>query len=137
GDWSSDVALPIYPAWVGGRARHVGLVAAEGAKGWNRWGLGTEAFALEAAEVASLVRRLNPDPDNFTTSWGGLVVLDADDDTAAAKAERLGAGRGTVVGGPRTVAQTLARYRDAGADWVILGPVDSEDPENAERLGHA
>jgi len=130
-----EIADRPYPAWVGGRARHVGLVAAEGARGWNRWGLGPDAFALEAAEVASLVRRLNPDPDDFTTSWGGLVVLDADDDAAAAKAERLGAGRGTVVGGARTVAQTLARYRDAGADWVILGPVDSEDPENAERIG--
>ena len=130
-----EIADRPYPAWVGGRARHVGLVAAEGAKGWNRWGLGTDAFAREAAEVSSLVRRLNPDPDDFTISWGGLVVLDDDDDAATAKAERLGAGRGTVVGGPRTVAQTLARYRDAGADWVILGPVDSEDPENAERIG--
>jgi alkanesulfonate monooxygenase SsuD/methylene tetrahydromethanopterin reductase-like flavin-dependent oxidoreductase (luciferase family) len=124
-----------YPAWVGGRARHVGLVAAEGAKGWNRWGLDPDDFAAEAAEVDVLVRKLNPDPASFTKSWGGLVVLDADDDAAAAKATRLGAGPGTVVGGPRTVAQTLARYRDAGADWVILGPIDSADPANAQRIG--
>ena len=71
-----EIADRPYPAWVGGRARHVGLVAAESAKGWNRWGLDPDAFAVEAAEVASLVRRLNPDPDSFTTSWGGLVVLD-------------------------------------------------------------
>src|SRR6478609_306916 len=130
-----EIADRPYPAWVGGRARHVGLVAAESAKGWNRWGLSPEDFAVEAAEVASLVRRLNPDPASFTTSWGGLVVLGADDDAAAEKAHRLGAGDGTIVGGPRTVAQTLARYRDAGAEWVILGPVDSADPENATLIG--
>jgi alkanesulfonate monooxygenase SsuD/methylene tetrahydromethanopterin reductase-like flavin-dependent oxidoreductase (luciferase family) len=130
-----EIADRPYPAWVGGRARHVGLVAAESANGWNRWGLGPEAFAVEAAEVASLVQRLNPEPASFTTSWGGLVVLDTDDDAAAAKAQRLGAGRGAIVGGPRHVAQTLARFRDAGAHWVILGPVDSSDPANAEMIG--
>jgi alkanesulfonate monooxygenase SsuD/methylene tetrahydromethanopterin reductase-like flavin-dependent oxidoreductase (luciferase family) len=130
-----EIAVRPYPAWVGGRARHVGLVAAESADGWNRWGLDPEAFAVEAAEVASLVQRLNPDPGSFTTSWGGLVVLDADDDAAAAKAKRLHAGDDVIVGGARTVARTLARYRDAGADWVILGPVDSNDPANATIVG--
>ncbi len=124
-----------YPTWVGGRARHVGLIAAESAQGWNRWGADVEQFGREAAEVAALVHRLNPSPDAFTTSWGGLVVLDADDDAARAKATRLGAGPSTLVGGPRTVATALARYRDAGADWVILGPVDSSDPANAVRIG--
>lgn len=130
-----EIADRPYPAWVGGRARHVGLVAAEGAKGWNRWGPAPDEFAVEAAEVASLARKLNPDPDAFTISWGGLVALDTDDDAAAAKAQRIGAGDGTIVGAPRTVAQTLARYRDAGADWVILGPVDAADPVNAEIIG--
>jgi len=130
-----EIADRPYPAWVGGRARHVGLVAAESANGWNRWGVDPDAFALEAAEVASLVRKLNPDPSSFTTSWGGLVVLGEDDDAARAKAERLRAGPGTIVGGPRFVAQTLARFRDAGAEWVILGPVDAEDPDNATRIG--
>jgi alkanesulfonate monooxygenase SsuD/methylene tetrahydromethanopterin reductase-like flavin-dependent oxidoreductase (luciferase family) len=130
-----EIADRPYPAWVGGRARHVGLVAAESAKGWNRWGLDPDEFAIEAAEVASLVRRLNPDPASFTTSWGGLVVLEGDDAAAQAKAERLGAGPRTIAGGPRAVAQTLARYRDAGAEWVILGPVDAEDPANATIIG--
>jgi alkanesulfonate monooxygenase SsuD/methylene tetrahydromethanopterin reductase-like flavin-dependent oxidoreductase (luciferase family) len=130
-----EIADRPYPAWVGGRARHVGLVAAESAKGWNRWGLDPDEFAVEAAEVASLAQRLNPDPDTFTTSWGGRVVLDVDDDAAAAKAQWLGARDGAVVGGPRTVAQTLARYRDAGADWVILGPIDASEETNATIIG--
>jgi alkanesulfonate monooxygenase SsuD/methylene tetrahydromethanopterin reductase-like flavin-dependent oxidoreductase (luciferase family) len=124
-----------YPAWVGGRARHVGLVAADSASGWNRWGANVDRFATEAAEVQRLVDRLNPDPTGFTMSWGGLVVVDRDDHTAAEKAGRLGAGPSTIVGGPSTVASALARYRDAGADWVILGPVDSTDPANAVLIG--
>ena len=47
-----------YPVWVGGRARHVGLLAAEGADGWNRWGVSVETFAREADEVGRLVGRL-------------------------------------------------------------------------------
>ena len=124
-----------YPTWVGGRARHVGLVAAESANGWNRWGADVERFGREAAEVAVLAGRLNPTPEAFTMSWGGLVVMDTDDDRAREKATRLGAGASTIVGGPSTIATALARYRDAGADWVILGPVDSSDPVNAELIG--
>ncbi len=124
-----------YPAWVGGRARHVGLIAAEGAAGWNRWGADLEHFAAEATEVGRLVERLNPDPASFTMSWGGLVVLDRDDDTAQEKAHRLGASGSTLVGGPSTIAAAVARYRDAGAEWVILGPIDSTDPVNAALIG--
>lgn len=124
-----------YPTWVGGRARHVGLVAAESAKGWNRWGVSADAFALEAAEVSALAQRLNPDPNGFVTSWGGLVVLGSDDDTAREKAVRFGATKETLVGGPQTISSAIARYRDAGAEWVILGPVDSSDPDNAARIG--
>lgn len=124
-----------YPTWVGGRARHVGLVAAESANGWNRWGAEAEQFAREVAEVKTLANRLNADPYNFTMSWGGLVVLAADDDAAREKATRLSAGPSTIVGGPETVSSAIARYRDAGAEWVILGPVDSSDPDNAALIG--
>jgi alkanesulfonate monooxygenase SsuD/methylene tetrahydromethanopterin reductase-like flavin-dependent oxidoreductase (luciferase family) len=124
-----------YPTWVGGRARHVGLVAAEGANGWNRWGATADEFGTEAAEVRTLADRLNPTPAHFTMSWGGLVVVDRDDDAAREKADRLGASAGTIVGGFRSVAGALARYRDAGADWAIVGPVDSSDPRNAAIVG--
>lgn len=124
-----------YPAWVGGRARHVGLIAAEGSQGWNRWGVDPDAFAAEAAEVRVLADRLSPAPNEFTMSWGGLVVIGRDDAAAREKAERLEASSDTIVGGFRTVAASIARYRDAGADWVILGPVDSSDPENATMIG--
>ena len=108
---------------------------AESANGWNRWGAEVKQFAREVAEVRVVTDRLNADPSNFTMSWGGLVVLAADDDAAREKATQLGAGASTIVGGPQTVSSAIARYRDAGAEWVILGPVDSSNPDNAARIG--
>jgi alkanesulfonate monooxygenase SsuD/methylene tetrahydromethanopterin reductase-like flavin-dependent oxidoreductase (luciferase family) len=118
--------------WVGGRAQQVRAVAAADADGWNAWGGPTEWFAPRAATLqASAVR------PSFTCSWGGLFVLGDDDASALAKAERLGAGDGTIVGGPETVARAIGEYARAGADWVIVAPVDARDPENAVRLGTA
>ena len=130
-----ELATAPYPTWVGGRASHVGAVAAEHADGWNRWGADVDRFTREVAEVRALVDQRNRDAANFTMSWGGLIVVGADDDAARAKAERLGAGSSTIVGGPQTIADAAMRYRDAGAGWVILGPIDSSDPINAALIG--
>ena len=73
--------------------------------------------------------------DPFTITWGGLVVLGATDDDATAKAARLSPSAGTIVGGPERVADGLREYVDAGAEWIIVGPVDSADAENASMLG--
>lgn len=126
-----------YPVWVGGRSRHVGLIAAEGADGWNRWGASVERFGEEAAEVRALAQRVARSPALFTVSWGGLVALAATDAQAREKAERLGAGPGVIVGGPETVAEVLRAYAAAGASWLILGPLDSSNPENASLIGEA
>jgi len=116
--------------WVGGTARAVCEVAAAEADGWNAWGGSSERFAA----AAELVRATAVRP-SFECTWGGLIVLGDDDASARAKAERLGAGAGVIVGGPATVARAVGEYGRAGADWVILAPVDSRDPENAFRLG--
>ena len=132
-----ELAPGPYPTWVGGRARHVGAVAAEDANGWNRWGADVDRFTREVAEVRALLDQRVSNPANFTMSWGGLIVVAGDDDAANAKAERLGAGSSTIVGGPQTIADAAMRYRDAGAEWVILGPIDSRDPSNAALIGEA
>ena len=118
-----------FPVWVGGLHPDVRALAAAEADGWNRWGGTIERFSAQATEVVTAAAR-----DPFECSWGGLVVTAADDDTAAAKAERLNARPGTIVGGVDTVAAALAEYVAAGADWVIAGPVDSRNPENAATL---
>jgi alkanesulfonate monooxygenase SsuD/methylene tetrahydromethanopterin reductase-like flavin-dependent oxidoreductase (luciferase family) len=124
-----------YPVWVGGRARHIGLVAAEGADGWNRWGGSPESFARELGEIMGLCERLGTAPEKFTPSWGGLVVLGRDERDADAKRARLEPGPNVLVGSPEQVADRLRAYVDAGARWLMLGPVDSSDPDNAAIIG--
>jgi alkanesulfonate monooxygenase SsuD/methylene tetrahydromethanopterin reductase-like flavin-dependent oxidoreductase (luciferase family) len=116
-----------FPVWVAGVHPRVRALV-EHADGWNRWGGDAARFAAEAAEV----RARHPGAE---ISWAGLVVLAETDAAARAKAERLGAGPGTIVGGPERVAAALRAYAEAGASWVIVGPVDSSDPENAALLG--
>jgi alkanesulfonate monooxygenase SsuD/methylene tetrahydromethanopterin reductase-like flavin-dependent oxidoreductase (luciferase family) len=118
-----------FPVWVGGTSRPVRDVAAQAADGWNQWGGPPEQFRTRATAATGGSRR------PFTCSWGGLVVLGADDPEAAAKRDRLGAPPDVISGGPDRVAAALARYVAAGADWLILGPVDSRDPANAALIG--
>ncbi|MEX1008231.1 MAG: LLM class flavin-dependent oxidoreductase [Acidimicrobiia bacterium] len=127
-----------YPVWVGGRDPAVRELAAAHADGWNRWGAGSvperEArIARFRAQAADL--RIAAVRTPFAISWGGLVVLGADERDADAKSERLTVGPQVIVGGPERVADSLRDYVDAGADWVIIGPVDSSNPENARMLG--
>jgi alkanesulfonate monooxygenase SsuD/methylene tetrahydromethanopterin reductase-like flavin-dependent oxidoreductase (luciferase family) len=121
-----------YPVWVGGTAFSVRVLAANRADGWNRWGGDAARFAREAETVR---RELEDARSRFTFSWGGLAVLDEDDTAATAKAERLGATPGTLVGGPERMAGEMRAFGQAGAEWVIVGPLDSADPDNARLLG--
>ncbi|MCZ7536469.1 MAG: LLM class flavin-dependent oxidoreductase [Acidimicrobiia bacterium] len=117
-----------YPVWVGGRASSLGTVIAQ-ADGWNRWG-GTPADF--AGDAALLHRSASV---GATLTWGGLAVVGATDGDAERKAESLSAPPGAIVGGPRSVAQQLRAYADAGAEWVIVAPVDSSEVSNAGLLG--
>ena len=119
------------PVWIGGNAAAVRRLACSAADGWNSWGTSLERFREHAAEV-----RAASGP-GFECSWGGLIVVGEDDTSAAAKAERLGAASTTLVGGPETIARGLRRYADAGAEWVVVAPVDSSSSDNARLLGRA
>ena len=118
-----------YPVWVGGASSMVGQVAA-GADGWNRWGGPLARFEREARAMRELHTR-----QPFTLSWAGMFVVDTNEAAAQAKAQRLGSNPEATVGGPEQVADALRAYGAAGADWVIAGPVDSSDPDNASLLG--
>ena len=62
-------------------------------------------------------------------------MLASSDAVAREKAARLSAPPSALVGAPSTVADALRAYLDAGADWLVLGPVDSSDPANAALTG--
>jgi hypothetical protein len=40
-----------------------------------------------------------------------------------------------LVGGPDTVAAALRPYVEAGAEWLMLGPIDSSAPDNCRLIG--
>jgi len=96
-----------FPVWVGGRAAQVRAIVAI-ADGWNSWGTDRDAFAQQAA----LVRDVSPDA---TLTWGGLAR--------------------PLEEGAAALAARLRPYADAGAAWVIIGPVDASDPANAAVVG--
>jgi alkanesulfonate monooxygenase SsuD/methylene tetrahydromethanopterin reductase-like flavin-dependent oxidoreductase (luciferase family) len=96
-----------YPVWVGGRATQVREVVAI-ADGWNAWGGEPEEFAADAA----IVRDVAP---NATLTWGGLARPQEE--------------------GVDGLANRLRPYADRGAEWLIIGPIDSSNPENAGVLG--
>jgi len=116
-----------FPVWVGGHAAQVREIVPL-ADGWNGWGGDAERFGSDVA----LVRELAPDA---TMTWGGLTLTGADDAAALAKAETRSLDDDVLVGGPAHLAEQLRRFVDRGADWVILGPVDSTNPDNAAPLG--
>jgi alkanesulfonate monooxygenase SsuD/methylene tetrahydromethanopterin reductase-like flavin-dependent oxidoreductase (luciferase family) len=98
-----------FPVWVGGRAAQVRELVAV-ADGWNEWGSSVESFVGHRR----LVHDVAPDA---TITWGGVVTFrdrGADD-----------------------IADQLRPYAAAGADWVIVGPYDAANPDNATVLGEA
>jgi alkanesulfonate monooxygenase SsuD/methylene tetrahydromethanopterin reductase-like flavin-dependent oxidoreductase (luciferase family) len=95
-----------YPVWVGGRAAQVRAIVAI-ADGWNAWDSSPERFA----EQVALVREVSP---GATISWGGLAR--PTDEGVAGLADRL------------------RPYVDLGAEWLIIGPVDSSNAGNAALL---
>jgi alkanesulfonate monooxygenase SsuD/methylene tetrahydromethanopterin reductase-like flavin-dependent oxidoreductase (luciferase family) len=115
-----------FPVWVGGHATPVREVVTV-ADGWNGWGHSPEHFARDVA----LVREVAPDA---TLTWGGLVLTGDDEARAQEKAERRSLPAEVLVGGPARLAEGLRPYVDRGAEWVILGPLDSSDPANAAPL---
>jgi alkanesulfonate monooxygenase SsuD/methylene tetrahydromethanopterin reductase-like flavin-dependent oxidoreductase (luciferase family) len=117
-----------YPVWVGGTSAEVQAVAAR-SDGWNRWGGSPTRFGAQTRQLRALATR------RCTVSWGGLVVLGDTDAAARRKHERLEPPSETIVGGPEQVTERLQAYVTAGADWIIVGPVDSADPENAAIFG--
>jgi alkanesulfonate monooxygenase SsuD/methylene tetrahydromethanopterin reductase-like flavin-dependent oxidoreductase (luciferase family) len=126
-----------YPVWVAGPSPAVRRLAAARADGWNLWGGDPARFARLAAGVRETVAEAGRDPAAFAPSWGGLVVAGQTDAEAKAKVERFGDRPGLLWGGPQRLAEAISAYAEAGAAWLVLGPIDSSDPDNAAVLGEA
>lgn len=117
-----------YPVWVGGHLRALREFAARSADGWNAWGGSVEHFATHVDEIRAAA------PDGFACSWGGLVLVGADDAQVTAKQRRRSPSPEVVTGTPERVADELRPYVDAGAEWLVVGPLDASDPANGALL---
>jgi alkanesulfonate monooxygenase SsuD/methylene tetrahydromethanopterin reductase-like flavin-dependent oxidoreductase (luciferase family) len=127
-----------YPVWVAGVSPAAVRLAAARADGWNRWGGDPASFGPAVRRVRAEVAAAGRDPAEFSFTWGGLALLGRNPAEAEGKWQQLGAGRpGIVRGDPSEVADQIAVYAAAGADWMILGPIDSSDPANAALLGES
>jgi len=98
-----------FPVWVGGGAVQVREIVAI-ADGWNSWGTSPEKFAAQGASV----REIAP---GATLTWGGLAR--------------------PLEEGASALADRMWPYAEAGASWIIVGPVDASNPENAGVLAEA
>jgi len=116
-----------YPVWVGGRAAQVREIVPL-ADGWNVWGGSPDDLTRES----TLVHEIAPDA---TITWGGLVLMGDDAAAATAKAAARSLAPGVIVGGPERMAEELGEYVERGAEWMIAGPIDSSDANNAAILG--
>ena len=116
-----------YPVWVGGRAAQVREIVAI-ADGWNGWG-GTPD---DLQRDADLVREIAP---GAVITWGGLILTGDSEGSAQDKAAARTIAPDVLVGGPARIADQFGEYVACGAQWVIAGPIDSSNPDNAAILG--
>lgn len=123
-----------YPVWVGGHARLVGSIAADAADGWNRWGGTPAQFAGDRAQVLGQRSRESGADERFHTTWGGLVLVAESAAALAQKRARFSPGAHVICGTPELVAEQLHAWVAAGADWLICGPLDARDTQNAALL---
>jgi alkanesulfonate monooxygenase SsuD/methylene tetrahydromethanopterin reductase-like flavin-dependent oxidoreductase (luciferase family) len=96
-----------FPIWVGGHVAQVRELVAL-ADGWNEWGSDVDEFAAHR----ELVREVAP---RAAITWGGVLAF---------RDQR-----------PEQLADRLRPYKRAGADWLIVGPREASNPENATVLG--
>lgn len=107
-------AVPHVPVWLGGRSKAVRSLAADRADGWNAWGAGADAFHREAEEVRGAAGR------PIVVSWGGGILLSADQASLDEAIARRGGAEGVTAGLPAAIAEHLAGLVEAGADELIV-----------------
>jgi probable F420-dependent oxidoreductase len=106
------------PLLIGGKGdRMLGITARHG-DGWNMWSL-PPAFAERGAALDRACAAIDRDPRTIHRSTQALVRL-TDDESAARRFVDAVAPRAAVAGTPAQIAETVAAWREAGVDEVIV-----------------
>jgi F420-dependent oxidoreductase-like protein len=111
----------------GGGERRTMRIAARYADEWNAW-TSPEELAQKVKVLRSHCENLGRDPGEIRVSTQALLFLSTDESWLADK-RRAPAAQPVIVGTPGEVSDIVGRYRDAGADELIvpdftLGPID-------------
>jgi F420-dependent oxidoreductase-like protein len=118
---------PRLPLMIGGGGeRRTMRIAARYADEWNAWTT-PDDLAHKVKVLRSHCEDLGRDPDDIRVSTQALLFLSTDESWVTAKRETPAA-QPVIVGTPSEVADIVGRYRDAGADELIvpdftLGPM--------------
>ncbi len=124
----AELRLRGITAWAGGNSVAVRRVASDSADAWNGWGRSAGAFLDDAADV---------DP-RCDVTWGGQVLVGADDAHAAELLERHGARPGLVHGSVDDLAAHFRTMAEGGATWAVCAPIDiSADVTAVDRVAAA
>lgn len=97
-----------------GEKRMLGIVARY-ADEWNAWTM-PELLAHKLSVLREHCDRVGRDPAEIHVSTQALVYVQTDGE----RREPPGAARAEIVGTPAELAETMARYRDAGAQEFIV-----------------
>jgi alkanesulfonate monooxygenase SsuD/methylene tetrahydromethanopterin reductase-like flavin-dependent oxidoreductase (luciferase family) len=88
-------------------------VTAQRADGWNAWDASIADLAAEGSEIWSNADR------PVVISWGGVVLIAADDKSLEAAVQKRGGTEGVIAGTPEVVVTRL-REIAAIADQLVL-----------------
>jgi F420-dependent oxidoreductase-like protein len=110
------------PIWIGGGGERVTLrIAARHADGWNVPFIPPEEFARKAGVLAEHCEREGRDPSHITKAVNvGIAWRDGDLEAQFGRMASL-VRPGVLTGSTGEVVDRIGAYRDAGAEWVILG----------------
>jgi len=102
----------------GGGERRTLRIAAEYADEWNAWTT-PELLAHKLSVLREHCEQIGRDPDEIHVSTQALLYLSTDKQWLEDKRQEAGQ-RPAIIGTPSEVAEIVARYRDAGADELIV-----------------
>jgi F420-dependent oxidoreductase-like protein len=107
------------PLLIGGRGeRRTMLIAARYADEWNSWTT-PELLAHKVSVLRAHCEQVGRDPDEIHVSTQALLYLSTDQEWLRDQ-RRAEPGSPVIVGTPAEVADIVARYREAGADELII-----------------
>lgn len=128
------------PIIIGGRgARRTPALTAQYAAEFNMPFVDVDAFTAQCANVRRACEEIGRDPASMVWSVALVVCVGADEAEFSRRAAAIGREpdelrRNGVAGLPHEAAETVARWRAAGADRVYLQVLDLADLEHLDQV---